>query len=171
MGRRRITPATVQTFLVDAHALPFDDESFSFAFSAAVLEHLEFPRVAMAELFRVMKPGAWFLGTVAFLEPYHSRSHFHHSHLGTLSVLQRAGFDVVSVSPGRRTVIKAQARNGLFPGMPRQAALGLVWPLDAAHRLWWRMMRLRGHPMSEDERLLRLGGAFTFRARKPVLRV
>ncbi len=57
-------------YLADAHALPFKDSSFDAAISFAVLEHLRNPFVALREIMRVLKPGAPFIGTVAFLEPF-----------------------------------------------------------------------------------------------------
>jgi ubiquinone/menaquinone biosynthesis C-methylase UbiE len=41
----------------DAQALPFPAESFSYAVCSEVLEHLDDDRAAMAELFRVLRPG------------------------------------------------------------------------------------------------------------------
>jgi SAM-dependent methyltransferase len=83
----------------DAHALPLADNSIQFAISNAVFEHIRFPHVAMAEVYRVLAPGGVFLGSVAFQEPYHSHSYYHFSHLGTLSCLQSSGFRVEHVSP------------------------------------------------------------------------
>lgn len=46
-------------------AIPFPDEFFDVVVSAWVLEHLEFPRRAFEEMYRVLKPG----GKVIFLTP------------------------------------------------------------------------------------------------------
>lgn len=155
--------------LADAHALPLRDLSVDFVLSIAVLEHIRFPAVMMADLFRAMRPGAVFVGTVAFLEPFHSDSYTHHSHLGTLNALQTAGFDVDHVSPNAEwQVLRAQAKNGLFPGLPKRVAVGLVKPLDRLHSALWTVAALRHPELTEEHRLRKLAGAFRFVARKPM---
>ena len=48
---------TVRFEVANICALPFPDESFDTAFTSAVLEHLNTPEQALAELYRVLKPG------------------------------------------------------------------------------------------------------------------
>lgn len=83
--------------LADAHALPFADGSIAACCTFAVLEHSRMPHLFALELARVLRAGGTLLGTVAFLEPYHGRSYFHHTHLGVLEVLENAGFEQVLV--------------------------------------------------------------------------
>jgi hypothetical protein len=153
----------------DAHRLPLVDDSVDFCLSVAVLEHLQHPVVALRELLRVLKPGARFVGTVAFLEPFHSRSFFHCTHLGTQAALEAAGFDVDAVAPQPEwRVLQAQAKNALFPGMPKRVLRVGVDVADAAHRAWWRVMSLRHAALSEHERNLKTAGSFLFVAHKPL---
>ena len=49
--------STHAQMLVDAHALPFCDNSFPFVIAYAFLEHLQYPMVAMRETWRVLRPG------------------------------------------------------------------------------------------------------------------
>lgn len=72
--------------LADAHAIPFEDESFDCIFSYAVLEHLHNPFIALHEISRVLKPGGFFIGTVAQGEPFHD-SYFHVTPWGMLSLV------------------------------------------------------------------------------------
>lgn len=79
--------------LADAHLLPLADASIDLLMSSAVWEHLKHPHHAMSEAARVAKPGAVFVGSVAFSEPFHI-SYFHHSPLALYELLESTGFDV-----------------------------------------------------------------------------
>lgn len=153
----------------NAHALPFRDRSFDFVLTIAVLEHIRNPFVMMREVSRVLAPGGRLVGTVAFLEPFHGDSFYHHTHLGTLNTLDSAGLRVEHVSPMVRwNVIAAQAQNGLFPRMPKPLARRMGWPLEALHRAWWRLAIWSGRA-SEELRLRslkRTTGAFAFVAHR-----
>lgn len=127
-------------YLSDAHALPFENNTFEFVLSIAVLEHIENPFQMMSEVYRVLKPGGKVIGTVAFLEPYHSRSYFHHSPLGTLHILDSAGFEEVSIGPGWHS-LDAQAQNALFPKMPDLLGSALIKPIKSFHKLWFAVGR------------------------------
>lgn len=151
--------------LCDGHALPFQARCFSLVLSIAVLEHLQHPLIAAREVLRVLKPGGTFIGTVAFLEPFHANSYYHHSHLGVLNTLQSAGFSVNRVSPSREWgVLKAQAPMYLFPRMPRKMSAMLIAPVQMLHRLWWKIGSAITHrpEVTERNRLLYGAGAFFF---------
>lgn len=75
--------------LADAHALPFQADTFDVVFSYAVLEHLYNPFLAVQEVARVLRPGGLFIGTVSQGEPYHG-SYFHHTAWGLLQVCDGA---------------------------------------------------------------------------------
>lgn len=45
----------------DAHRLPFEDDRFDLITCQTVLMHLRSPEVALAEMFRVVRPGGWVL--------------------------------------------------------------------------------------------------------------
>ena len=156
--------------LADAHALPFADESFECLLSVAAIQLFRFPFVVMKEACRVLKPGGVFLGTVAFLEPFHDNGFYHHTHLGAINSLQTGGFNVERLAPSQDwTGLTAQARMGLFPRMPAALSNAVVYPLHLLHRLWWQMGRLvTDNPNArEDVRIRNTTGAFTFVARKP----
>lgn len=152
----------------DAQALPFADDTFDFILSIAVLEHIRYPMVMVREACRVLKPTGRLIGTVAFLEPFHQDSHYHHTHLGTFNTLRFGGFDVEAVAPQPRWMaLQAQAHMGLFPKMPESLARIMIAPLQLAHRLWWWAARLVDHRATEDVRRRLIAGAFTFIATKP----
>ncbi len=157
--------------LGDGHALPFTSNSIELVFSIAVLEHIQYPFVVAREVFRVLKPGGAYIGTVAFLEPFHGNSFYHHTHLGTYNTLRSAGFTVERVGPNPHwSGLRAQvSMGGLFPKMPPLMGRALIWPLEVLHRLWWKVGR-RLSPRSnssEETRLVANAGAFKFVARKP----
>lgn len=78
--------------VADAHDLPIRDASFDVVLSMQVLEHLHSPWIAVREVARVLRPGGWFVGSVAFLKPYHG-SYFHMTHQGVRHLLATAGLE------------------------------------------------------------------------------
>lgn len=157
--------------LGDAHSLPFKDGTFGFVLSIAVLEHLRHPLVAMNEVYRVMKPGALFIGSVAFLETFHLDSMYHHTHLGTYNVLASVGFDVLHIEANKDwTGPQAMTKMALLPGLPRKLTNLIVWPLEAMSRIWWAMGGHRHHRIGRDWGLRQLAtaGGYRFIARKPL---
>ena len=152
--------------LGDAHALPFGDAAFGFVLCVAVLEHVRDPRTVVQEAARVMRPGATLIGTVAFLEPWHDHSYFHHSHLAVIELLDDAGLVVRKATPSPGwPVLRAQAK-ALFPQLPRSVAETAMLPLQGLHRLGhWPLSKLGKR--SERRRQLETAGAITFIADKP----
>ena len=156
------------TLLGDVHALPLRDESVGFVISLAVLEHIRYPAMMLQEAHRVLQTGGKLIGSVSFLEPFHDKSFYHHTHLGVFSALDAAGFEVERVAPGLDwDGLKAQAHMILFPRMPRKIAGWLVWPLRMFHRLWWRVVT-SSKPQADNygRRLRATAGGFVFVARK-----
>jgi SAM-dependent methyltransferase len=154
--------------LGDAHSLPFADHSIDFILSIAVLEHIKNPFVMMKEAHRVLKNGGMMIGTVAFLEPYHANSYYHHSHLGTFNSLSTAGFKVSLIAPSTSwTVLIAQSKV-LFSKLPRPFSKFLVLPLDYLHKLYWFLLRtiLPKSKYTEKYRAIVTTGAFSFIATK-----
>jgi ubiquinone/menaquinone biosynthesis C-methylase UbiE len=151
--------------LGDAHALPFADNSFDFILSIATLEHLRNPFIALREAHRVLKPGGKLLGSVAFLEPFHDLSYFHHSHHGLHYLLQNADFNIKSIGPeGDWPVLRALAEMILFPKLPKSVANSLVAPTHILHKLWWKAGSkiVKTETSQERYRLLATAGSFTF---------
>jgi SAM-dependent methyltransferase len=157
------------TILGDAHALPFKDNRFEFILSLKVLEHIRYPLLMMREAYRVLKPGGKFIGSVAFLEPFHGESFYHYTHLGVFNSLQFAGFNIGHVAPRVAWPgLIAQAAMGLFPKSPRLISTSLVLPVYLLHRIWWKIGYLITHlaSASEENRFLNHAGTFDFVASK-----
>lgn len=153
--------------LGDAHSLPFQDNSFEFVLSVAVLQYIRFPSVMMREVYRVLKPNGIFIGTVSFLEPNNDQVYYNYTHLGTYNILRHGGFTVEKIAPSDNwTVLAALADMGFFPQMPKLLAQSLVSPLAWAHKLWWRTGAMVRRKKNESRRIRDFTGAFTYIAIK-----
>jgi SAM-dependent methyltransferase len=117
-------------------ALPYADASFDQVLCLDVLEHLTFPEqpVAVAELFRVLKPGGGALISVPNLAHLQSRVHF--LLLGRL--IRTAN---LAKHPGDRPIAEylqlaaacgftVESRRGIFPTVPVLAALVRKHPVS-----------------------------------------
>lgn len=161
-------PDSDASLLADAHALPFEEASFEFVLSIATLHLLRYPHVVLQEIRRVLQPGGVFVGTVAFLEPFHDGGFYHHTHLGILNSLQSAGFEVQRVAPSLEwSALNAQAQMALFPRMPPLLSRSIVYPTQLLHKLWWKVGSAVTHNPNATEavRVRNTTGAFAFVAR------
>jgi len=81
-----------------AYLLPFADSSVDAVYCEAVLEHLEDPRCAVSEIFRVLKPGGQVFAATPFLQPFHGYpNHYQNFTLnGHRRLFESAGFVVIS---------------------------------------------------------------------------
>jgi SAM-dependent methyltransferase len=149
--------------LGDAHALPFADASFDFVLSMAVLEHIRYPHIALGEVHRVLKPGGLFIGTVAFLEPFHGNSYYHCTHYGTLSLLQHSGFQVSHLAPEPNwTALNALANMALLPKVPAAIVKLLFLPVTAVQKLLWWVRNLLKSEKDKNLLVRRTTGSFAF---------
>lgn len=124
----------------DAHTLPFKDNSFEVIFTRSVFEHLHNPFMAANEVYRILKPNGLFIGSVAFLEPYHGHSFCHFSHYGLYNLLRSANFLVECISPNKNwDVLTAQSYMALFPKMPYIISQVLTAPLKMLHKTYWKL--------------------------------
>lgn len=66
-----IDPARRPDVVADAQHLPFPEGSFDGIVCSEVLEHIEDPKMAIAEMRRVLKPGGFLVLTTRFAFPIH----------------------------------------------------------------------------------------------------
>ena len=146
-----------RTIRIDAHApdadvradldgrLPFEDASFDGALCTEVLEHVRRPDQVLAEIARILKPGAALIVTVPFYFHYHPdpEDFTRFSPPGLESALGRAGFEVDFLAGlGGRFVAALLLLEGIHPLMKLVVRVGLmpVQPLLArrrpVHRRW-----------------------------------
>jgi len=104
-GPRRIRPEFVNVNLAafpnvdvvaDAYELPYADGAVDLVHCEAVLEHLEYPDRAAAEMFRVLHPNGRAFIVTPFLQPFHGcPDHFQNFTLsGHRRLFERAGFRI-----------------------------------------------------------------------------
>lgn len=154
--------------LGDGQALPFENNTFDFILCVTVIQYVQFPFVMIREASRVLKPNGKLIGTIAFLEPSHGTSFYHHTHLGTYNLLKHGGFEIEKLAPSKEwSVLRALASMGMFFRMPRWMAQSIVLPLELFHRLWWRGGELVTGKSLESLRVRHFTGSFTFIASKP----
>lgn len=156
--------------LVDAHALPYTDGLFDLVLAVAVLEHLSQPNRALAEIHRILKPSKYFIGTVAFLEPFHDNSFAHLTHLGLWQALRTSGFSVETIMPIEGWhAFRAQIAMGFGARLPGWVVSLLSAPFAWAVRSYAAFAgRVSGDSGRHRRELVRArhAGAFFFVARR-----
>ncbi len=84
----------------DGINLPYPKNYFDLIYCNQVLEHARYPDKLIAESFRVLKPDGFFIGSVSYLEPFHSYSIFNFTPYGIVRVFSNAGFRIKEIRPG-----------------------------------------------------------------------
>jgi len=93
-----IAPFENVDVVADAYSLPYAEDSVDAFHCEAVLEHLEFPQDAVAEMFRALRPGRLAFAATPFIQVFHGYpSHFQNFTLvGHRRLFERAGFSIVT---------------------------------------------------------------------------
>ena len=132
--------------------LPYADGSFDRALCLDVLEHLAFPdqALALAELYRVVRPGGELLISVPNLAHLQSRIHFLLAGrlIHTASLAKHPGDRPIGefLDLAARTGFRVIERRGIFPTVPiltrwiRKSPARLAW----LHRLLTRVLPVPG---------------------------
>ena len=83
------------------HDMPIEDEIFDAVLCTQVLEHLEWPRESVAEMYRVLKPGGKLYMTVPMAQSEHQVPYdfFRYTSYGLESICKHAGFRDVDIIP------------------------------------------------------------------------
>ncbi len=152
----------------DAHAIPFISGSFDLATGHAVMEHFRYPWVVVEEVFRILKPGGYFHGWVAFIEGFHD-SYFHMTHWAVSSLLRNAGFEIRWIEPDINNLWFVL--HDMFPRVPGSFFRAVCAPVSLAHRLWFRIGSafVKGRTATEEIRRWKVPGGVMFLAEKPEL--
>lgn len=97
VNARTKTEGNFYTF--DGVNIPFEDNYFDVIYSNQVFEHVRYPEALLKEINRVLKPGAYFIGSVSYLEPYHSFSFWNYTPYGFKEISDHAGLEVIEIRP------------------------------------------------------------------------
>lgn len=150
----------------DIHKLPLPKNYFDVVFCRAVLEYSHSPDKMLKEVYRVLKKKGRFVGSVAFLEPYHS-SYFHYTHLGLKHILERNNFFVDSIkSSSHWNGIRAIAYMHLFPKFHKFFVNLLILPLMFSYRLYWLIGKLFNKNATKERMARDISGSFVFISHK-----
>jgi SAM-dependent methyltransferase len=130
----RRTRQDIEYATFDGVNLPYANEFFDLVYCHQVLEHVRYPDRLMPSVTRVLKKGGLFVGSVSYLEPYHSYSIFNFTPYGLSRVLQEAGLELLEVRPGidsysliaRQLTGAPKLLNFLFKASPMNLAIGFI---------------------------------------------
>jgi len=113
-----------------ATALAFDSNSFDTVFSTQVLEHVDDHHKALEEIYRVLKPGGYFIFSVPFVWELHEEPYdfFRFTKYGIHFLLRKFGFDIQEIIPnGGKWAAVGQLRLNMmwsrFRNRPRLARI------------------------------------------------
>ncbi|HEY6093515.1 MAG TPA: methyltransferase domain-containing protein [Gallionellaceae bacterium] len=83
------------------HAMPIESDTFDAILCTQVLEHLEWPRESVKEMYRVLKPGGKLFMTVPMSHAEHQTPYdfFRYTSYGLQSICKHAGFRDVAITP------------------------------------------------------------------------
>ncbi|QFU74432.1 class I SAM-dependent methyltransferase [Halioglobus maricola] len=124
-------PKVDQIRFFNGHEIPLESNSVDYCYSRQVFEHVRQPEKLLSEIYRVLKKGGIFFGSVSGHEPYHFYSLFNFTPYGWYTILNDAGFEVTRLLPGADGMAVAlrhiSENKKLFPGIFR----GKSWIGDA----------------------------------------
>ncbi|MCP4625694.1 MAG: class I SAM-dependent methyltransferase [bacterium] len=84
----------------DGINLPYENNFFDFIYTQQVFEHVRYPDALLKDIYRVLRPGGYFTGSMSYLEPYHSYSIYNFTPYGLIVSLRDAGFSLHEIRPG-----------------------------------------------------------------------
>jgi SAM-dependent methyltransferase len=126
----------------DAHRLPFADAVLDGVHCEAVLEHVRDPAGAVAEMYRILKPGGLVYAATPFLQAFHGYpSHFaNFTDIGHRNLFESVGFEIRDSGPAIGPVfaicdlVRVFLREIAPRGTLGRIAARLFWPMTLPFR-------------------------------------
>ncbi|MFA5293180.1 MAG: methyltransferase domain-containing protein [Phycisphaerae bacterium] len=163
--------------LANSMNIPFKDNTISVCSSISAMEHFPDPWSACNEIFRVIKPGGLYIGSVAFLQPFHERSYYHMTHLGVKYMLKKSGFTIEQIIPFKKNGFSFLIERLLIIKQPVSFLADLVFNAIMFLRKigarfisrFYRKNEAKSHRISQfiAEEKIRFTSGFIYIARKP----
>lgn len=88
----------IHTF--DGIDMPFEDNYFDLIYCNQVFEHVRHPHKLLCEVYRVLGPNGFFVGSTSQLEPFHSLSMWNYTPYGFYLLLDEASLQLKEIRPG-----------------------------------------------------------------------
>lgn len=86
-------------YTYDGINIPFENNSFDIIYSNQVFEHVRYPTELIEEIYRVLKNDGCFIGSVSYLEPFHSLSFWNYTPYGFKVLVEKAGLTLKEIRP------------------------------------------------------------------------
>lgn len=107
-------------FTYDGEKIPFADGSFDLVYCNQTYEHVRKPFALIKEVDRVLRPGGCFVGSVSYLEPFHSLSVCNFTPYGFNALLSETSLVLAEIRPGIDVLTVLTHRlTGRFPMLGR----------------------------------------------------
>ena len=119
-------------FIADLQAIPAANESYDLIICSQVLEHVKEPKIVLAQLYRVLKPGGtlWLSTPLFFAEHEAPHDYFRYTQYGLRYLLESTGFVIVRIDwlEGYYGTLAYQSLSAALalPVLPRQFGGGVV---------------------------------------------
>jgi uncharacterized protein YbaR (Trm112 family) len=153
----------------DIHALPFKADVLDFVFGGAVMEHLPRPGQAIAEMYRVLKPGGFVYADWNFLAAYHGYPHhyFNATKNGVQESFQQFTEIDCGVAPFHGPAFALRSVLGTYldifkPVEPIEREFA-----DLLHRILWHPLDEFNERIEPDDRHRVAAGVYFFGVKQP----
>lgn len=84
----------------DGINIPLRDSTTELVYSNQVFEHVKKPEALIMDIYRILRPGGYFVGSVSNLEPYHSLSMRNYTPYGFKELVESSGLTLEEIRPG-----------------------------------------------------------------------